>query len=73
MKRYEHFGDDLHEGKIYRVRFTDLLEWVLQVPTSKGKREGSTEEHLEMVQRSWVYERKDNRNKDMNCNVADIT
>ena len=29
MALYEKFGDDYAEGKIYRVRFTDLLEWLL--------------------------------------------
>jgi len=28
MKLYERFGDDFNEAKIYRIRFTDLLEWV---------------------------------------------
>jgi FeS assembly protein IscX len=32
LKLYERFGDDFNEGKIYRIRFTDLLEWVLQIP-----------------------------------------
>jgi len=26
MKLYERFGDDFNEGKIYRIRFTDLLK-----------------------------------------------
>ena len=25
---YEKFGDDFNESKIYRIRFTDLLDWV---------------------------------------------
>ena len=32
LKLYERFGDDFSESKIYRLRFTDLLEWVLQIP-----------------------------------------
>jgi len=32
MKLYERFGDDFSESKIYRVRFTELLEWVLEIP-----------------------------------------
>ena len=32
QKLYERFGDDFNEGKIYRIRFTDLLEWILQIP-----------------------------------------
>ena len=32
MKLYERFGDDFSEAKIYRIRFTELLEWVLEIP-----------------------------------------
>lgn len=56
MKLYERFGKDFDEGKIYRVRFTDLLEWVLQIPNFAGKREESNESHLEQIQAKWVYE-----------------
>ena len=38
QKLYERFGDDFNEGKIYRIRFTDLLEWILQIPNFEGKR-----------------------------------
>jgi FeS assembly protein IscX len=55
LKLYERFGDDFNEGKIYRIRFTDLLEWVLQIPNFQGKREESNEGHLEMIQSAWVY------------------
>ncbi|HVT86483.1 MAG TPA: Fe-S cluster assembly protein IscX [Chitinophagaceae bacterium] len=61
QKLYERFGDDFNEGKIYRVRFTDLLEWVLQIPNFEGKREESNEGHLEMIQSAWVYEWRDNQ------------
>lgn len=61
QKLYERFGDDFHEGKIYRIRFTDLLEWVLQIPNFAGKREESNEGHLEMIQSAWVYEWRDNQ------------
>lgn len=61
MKLHERFGDSFDEGKIYRIRFTDLLEWVLQIPNFIGKREESTEGHLEMIQSSWVYEWRDAR------------
>lgn len=61
LKLYERFGDDFSESKIYRVRFTDLLEWVLQVPGFEGKREESNEGHLEMIQSAWVYEWRDNQ------------
>lgn len=61
MKLYERFGAEFNEGKIYRVRFTDLLEWVLQLPNFVGKREESTEGHLEMIQSNWVYEWRDNQ------------
>jgi FeS assembly protein IscX len=61
QKLYERFGDDFNEGKIYRIRFTDLLEWVLQIPNFEGKREESNEGHLEMIQSAWVYEWRDNQ------------
>ena len=31
MGLYEKFGDDFNESKIYRIRFTDLIEWVLEL------------------------------------------
>ena len=31
MKLYERFGDDFTESRIDRVRFTDLLEWHLEM------------------------------------------
>lgn len=61
MALYERFGDDFNEGKIYRIRFTDLLEWILEIPNFKGTREQSTEGHLEMIQSAWVYEWRDNQ------------
>jgi FeS assembly protein IscX len=62
IKLYERFGEEFNEGKIYRIRFTDLIEWVLAIPTFEGKREGSTEGHLEQIQAKWVYEwRANNR------------
>jgi FeS assembly protein IscX len=61
QKLYERFGDDFNEGKIYRIRFTDLLEWILQIPNFAGKKEESTEGHLEMIQSAWVYEWRDNQ------------
>ena len=33
---YEKFGDDFTESKIYRIRFTDLLQWVLELPNVTG-------------------------------------
>lgn len=56
MALYERFGDDFDEGKIYRIRFTDLLQWVLEIPHFEGKREDSNEAHLEQIQAKWVYE-----------------
>ena len=50
------------ESEIYRVRFTDLIEWVLQLDNFEGKREDCNEGHLEMIQSSWVYEWRDNQN-----------
>ncbi len=61
MKLYERFGKEFDESKIYRVRFTDLLEWVLQIPGFVGTREQSNEGHLEMIQSGWVYEWRDNQ------------
>ena len=56
MKLEERFGADFGESKIYRIRFTDLLDWVLQIPNFSGKREESNETHLEIIQAQWVYE-----------------
>ena len=61
IKLYERFGDDFTESKIYRIRFTDLLEWILEISDFIGKREGSSEGHLEMIQAKWVYEWRDNQ------------
>jgi FeS assembly protein IscX len=60
MKLYERFGDSFDEGKIYRIRFTELIEWVLEVPGFAGKREECNEGYLEMIQAQWVYEWRDN-------------
>ncbi|MBK8705676.1 MAG: Fe-S cluster assembly protein IscX [Saprospiraceae bacterium] len=60
MKLYERFGAEFDESKIYRIRFTDLLEWIMEIPTFEGKREESTEGHLEQIQARWVYEWRDN-------------
>lgn len=61
LKLYEKFGDEMSESKIYRIRFTDLLEWVLTLEGFEGKREECNEGHLEMIQSSWVYEWRDNQ------------
>jgi FeS assembly protein IscX len=61
IELYEKFGDDFDESKIYRIRFTDLLEWVLALPNFSGTREQSTEGHLEQIQSAWVYEWRDNQ------------
>jgi FeS assembly protein IscX len=61
MKLYERFGAEFNESKIYRIRFTELLEWILAIPNFEGTREQSTEGHLEMIQSSWVYEWRDNQ------------
>ena len=50
MKLYERFGDDFGESQIYRIRFTDLHKWVLEIPSFVGKPEESNEGHLEMIQ-----------------------
>lgn len=61
IKLYDKFGDDFTEGKIYRIRFTELIEWVLELPNFEGKREDCNEAHLEQIQAKWVYEWRDNQ------------
>jgi FeS assembly protein IscX len=61
IKLYEKFGDEFNEGKIYRIRFTDLLDWILSLPNFEGKRQESNEGHLEMIQAKWVYEWRENQ------------
>jgi FeS assembly protein IscX len=60
MALYERFGSEFNEGKIYRIRFTDLIEWVLEIPNFEGRREECNEAHLEQIQAKWVYEWRDN-------------
>ena len=62
MKLYERFGAEFAEGKIYRIRFTDLIEWVLEIPNFVGTREECSENNLEQIQAKWVYEWRDNQN-----------
>ena len=64
IKLYERFGPKFDESKIYRIRFTDLLEWVLEIDNFEGKREECNEGHLEMIQSTWVYEWRDNYEDD---------
>ena len=61
MGLYEKFGVDFGESKIYRIRFTELLEWVLSLPHFAGTREECNEGHLEQIQSAWVYEWRDNQ------------
>ncbi|GLR15494.1 Fe-S cluster assembly protein IscX [Portibacter lacus] len=61
MKLYDKFGDDFTESKIYRIRFTELIEWVLELPNFEGLREECNEAHLEQIQAKWVYEWRDNQ------------
>ena len=61
IKLYEKFGNEMSESKIYRVRFTQLLDWVLALDGFVGKREECNEGHLEMIQSNWVYEWRDNQ------------
>ena len=58
---YEKFGDKFGESEIYRIRFTDLIEWVLVLDKFEGKRKDCNEGHLEMIQSNWVYEWRDNQ------------
>ncbi len=61
MALYEKFGDDFNESKIYRIRFTELIEWVLSLPNFVGTRQECNEGHLEQIQSAWVYEWRDNQ------------
>ena len=61
LELYEKFGDDFSEPKIYRIRFTELIEWVMSLPNFKGTREECNEGHLEQIQSGWVYEWRDNQ------------
>jgi FeS assembly protein IscX len=61
MGLYERFGASFDESKIYRIRFTDLHQWVLALPNFVGKPEDSNEGHLEQIQSAWVYEWRDNQ------------
>ncbi len=61
MGLYEKFGDDFNESKIYRIRFTELMDWVLSLPNFAGTREECNEGHLEQIQSAWVYEWRDNQ------------
>jgi FeS assembly protein IscX len=58
---YEKFGDDFDEPKIYRIRFTDLMEWVLTLPDFTGTKEECNEGYLEQIQSAWVHEWRDNQ------------
>ena len=61
MALYDRFGDEFTEQKIYRIRFTDLIEWVLEIPHFKDKRDNCNEGHLEQIQALWVYEWRENQ------------
>ena len=47
---YNKFGDEFTESKIYRIRFTELIEWVLSIPNFERRREDCNEAHLEQIQ-----------------------
>lgn len=61
MGLYDKFEETFTESKIYRVRFTELLDWILELPNFVGKREDCSEQHLEQIQAQWVYEWRDNQ------------
>ena len=60
MALYARFGSEFDESKIYRIRFTELIEWILELPNFEGKRDECSEAHLEQIQAKWVYEWRDN-------------
>jgi FeS assembly protein IscX len=60
MALYEKFGDDFTESKIYRIRFTELIDWILELSNFIGTRENCSEGHLEQIQAKWVYEWRSN-------------
>lgn len=62
MALYDRFGVEFDLSKIYRIRFTDLLEWILEIDHFEGKREQSNEAHLEQIQAKWATEWKENNN-----------
>ncbi len=43
------------------VRFTDLLDWVLEIDGFIGTRDESNEAKLEAIQMAWLEEWKDNQ------------
>lgn len=61
MKLYDRFGDEFTESKIYRIRFTELIEWVVEIETFADKKEDCSEGHLEQIQAKWVHEWRDNQ------------
>lgn len=61
IKLFEKFGDEFTESKIYRIRFTELIDWVISLPNFVGLKEDCTEGHLEQIQAKWVYEWRDNQ------------
>jgi len=61
IKLYDKFGDEFTDSHIFRIRFTDLIQWVLDIDTFVGKREDCNEGHLEQIQAKWVYEWRDNQ------------
>ncbi|MBT8190935.1 MAG: Fe-S cluster assembly protein IscX [Saprospiraceae bacterium] len=61
IQLYDKFGDEFGESQIYRIRFTDLIEWILEIPNFVGKREDCSEGHLELIQAKWVYEWRENQ------------
>ncbi len=65
IKLYERFGPTFNEGKIYRIRFTALLDWILEIDTFEGKREDCSEGHLEQIQAAWVYEWRESHEDDL--------
>jgi len=44
-----------------QTRFTDLLEWVLELDGFTGTRQESNEQKLEAIQMAWLEEWKDNQ------------
>jgi FeS assembly protein IscX len=56
IKLYERFGDDFGESQIYRIRFTDLHNWIIALPRFDDLPDRGGEKVLEAIQQAWIEE-----------------